>query len=1181
MLYDFIKIDPEYRKSFSLLCETADRKSRLPVSLSGLSKSADYAYIAAFSRDYFGEKGKQTVVITGSDRETYRIFEYLISCGIKAAIYPQRELVMRNITASRACEHERLSALYKLKNGKIDVLVTTSAASASYTLPEYTFDCNTISLSENVSVSPEELCRKLTDAGYINAELVDGEGQFSHRGCIVDVYPSFDPDGTYPSPVRIEFFGDEIDRLASFDVETQRITDRRESVLIPPARELLCTDSAREEIRSELVRLIKKARNEESLHTLKGELSAAENAAELDFADRFTGIIYKEPETLFDYLETDCPVILYSENAVRDQLTASLRQNAENVKELLSEGLIDGKHAEYGIDFTGFEMQLAERPLLIINNFEGARAGRYAGLFSFRTRTATGCGGNSELLCEDLEAYVSGNYRIVIGCRGEAEIKTLAEILRDKGIAVSEHPGGINDISELSAGVVFLIIAPGYEGYELISPKFVFLSMTNGEDEGGKLLRRRMRKDKHRKGQKLTSYADLKEGDYVVHEAYGIGRYQGITNLCVDNVYRDYITIQYAGADKLFIPADQIGLVSKYIGAHSDDDTLKLSKMGGAEWNRSKARTKAAVKVMAKELIALYAERARKKGIAFPEDDAFEREFDSSFEYQETQSQTDAIEEIKTDMEKPMPMDRLLCGDVGYGKTEVALRAAFKAISAGFQVALLVPTTILAYQHFQTAMSRMQGYGIRIDMISRFRSAKEQKEILRRLERGDIDLIIGTHKLVYGDIKFHRLGLLIVDEEQRFGVAQKEKLKKFSSEIDVLSLSATPIPRTLSMALGGIRDMSILDEAPGERQPVQTYVLEHDDLIINEAIRKELARGGQVFYIYNRIETIHNIAARIKAAVPEARVAVAHGQMEREEIEDIWQSLLDREIDVLVCTTIIETGVDVPNANTLIIENADRMGLSQLHQIRGRVGRSSRHAYAYFTFRPGKVLSEIAEKRLTAIREYAQFGAGFKIALRDLEIRGAGNLLGAEQHGHLDSVGYDLYIKLLNDAVLEEKGETVPVKTECVIDIKADAFIPEKYISSSALRMEQYKRISLIETEADFLDVSDEISDRFGEYPKPVENLLEIALIKGTAQKFGIIKISEKDNELSVTPDEPDILTWAELSNTLEKYKMLFRSSAKPYIQAKIPKGKTAISAMKEILAEYEKISLQNSEKKN
>ena len=606
-------------------------------------------------------------------------------------------------------------------------------------------------------------------------------------------------------------------------------------------------------------------------------------------------------------------------------------------------------------------------------------------------------------------------------------------------------------------------------------------------------------------------------------------RFEGMQQIRTDGVTRDYITIRYAGTDSLLLPADRLELISKYIGAGSAEGAVRLSKLGGADWSRAKSRAKSSAQDMAKELVRLYAERQRREGFAFPPDCDMEREFADAFEFEETEPQAQAIAEITGDMMRPIPMDRLLCGDVGFGKTEVALRAAFKAIVGGKQAAILVPTTILAMQHYQTAISRMRSFPVEIEMLSRLRKPKEQELIRRRLERGQIDLIIGTHSLLSKQIRFRDLGLLIVDEEQRFGVRQKEKLKTLATDVDVLTLTATPIPRTLNMAMSGIRDMSVLDEAPADRQPVQTYVMEHDDIVISEAIRKELARGGQVLYLYNRVETMEKPAARLSEQFPEAQITVAHGKMDKEELEDIWQSLVRGEIDILICTTIIETGVDLPNANTLIIEDADRMGLSQLHQIRGRVGRSGRQAYAYFTYRRGKSLSEEAEKRLKAIREYAEFGAGFKIALRDLEIRGAGNLLGAEQHGHIDAVGYDLYVKILNEAILEERGIVTEVPPEAQIDISVDAHIPEGYIRTSPERMEMYKKISYVRSPEDLSDVLDEFTDRYGDPPRPVARLLWVAVSRAIATRMHFTKIECKDNHLRFLSDKPDLAVWSAL----------------------------------------------------
>ena len=609
-------------------------------------------------------------------------------------------------------------------------------------------------------------------------------------------------------------------------------------------------------------------------------------------------------------------------------------------------------------------------------------------------------------------------------------------------------------------------------------------------------------------------------------------------------------------------------MVSKYIGAHADDGTIKLSKLGTDTWGRTKARTKAMVKEMAKDLIKLYAERMRMPGYAFSPEDDFQRDFAAAFEYDETDAQLAAIEDIRNDMEKPVPMDRLLCGDVGYGKTEVALRAAFKAVADGKQVAVLVPTTILALQHFQTISRRMRSFAVTVDMLSRFRTPKQQEITLRRLERGDVDIVVGTHRMLGKDIKFKDLGLLIVDEEQRFGVAQKEKLKQLAGNIDVLTLTATPIPRTLNMAMGGIRDISLLDEAPIDRLPVQTYVLEHDDLIIHEAIRRELRRGGQVFYLHNVVDNIEDLAAKLRKSIPEARITVAHGKMDKDTLEVIWEHMLAGDIDILVCTTIIETGVDIPNANTLIVDRADRLGLSQLHQLRGRVGRSSRRAYAYFTYRKDKSLTEIAEKRLNAIKEYAEFGAGFRIALRDMEIRGSGNLLGAEQHGHMEAVGYDLYIKLLNMAVLEERGELPPEEPECIVNVNLDAYLPEDYVRYPSQRMALYKRIALIRNKDDLEDMVDELADRYGDLPRPAHNLLMIALVRAEAIKCSIKSIREEGNTVTFLTDHPDIDAWSEIS-ALVKGRIRFVTGAEPAIRLALRPEEDRLTIIHKIFEKY------------
>ena len=642
--------------------------------------------------------------------------------------------------------------------------------------------------------------------------------------------------------------------------------------------------------------------------------------------------------------------------------------------------------------------------------------------------------------------------------------------------------------------------------------------------------------------------------------------FDGINKLEVGKITKDYIKIKYAKGDVLYVPVTQLDLVSKYIGPHEDDGrTVKLNKIGGKDWEKTRNKVRAAVKDMADQLIALYSKRQNSPGYAFSPDIDMQSDFERRFEYDETSDQLRAIDEIKGDMEKPYPMDRLLCGDVGFGKTEVALRAAFKCAADGKQCAILVPTTILAYQHYRTILKRFDGFPGEIEMLSRFRTPKEQEKILKNLKRGSLDIIVGTHRLVSKDVKFKDLGLLIVDEEQRFGVAQKEKLKELFPTVDVLTLSATPIPRTLNMAMTGIRDMSVIEEAPQDRYPVQTYVIEHDMGILCEAMEKELRRGGQVYYLHNRVESIESTAAKIKEMMPSARIAVAHGRMGEEELSEIWRDLLEGDIDILVCTTIIETGVDVPNCNTLIIEDADRLGLAQLHQIRGRVGRSTRRASAYFTFKRGKELSEIANRRLSAIREYTEFGSGFKIAMRDLEIRGAGNVLGAQQHGHMEAVGYDMYLQLLGEAVEEEKGEKpISRKKECLIDMQIDAHIPDNYIKSIPQRLAVYRRIADIKNTEDAEDVKDELRDRFGEIPQSVQGLIDVSLLRNTAAAKGIYEIGQKGNSVILYVNDIDTNTVLNLSSMM-RGRVSIMDYGKKHIAVKIADGQSPLDTLKEI----------------
>ena len=1123
-----IRTDGEFSAFSSCMREAFSADECLPIAINGLTGGAESAFICEAVREARLVSGAPVLILAESEGERARLTELLNLSGISAVGYKKRDLVFHNIRASHDVDRERLSVLSLVLSGSVDAVVSTPSAASVMTIPQERLAASSLDIKIGDVISPDTMSEKLLSLGFARVESVEARGQFSRRGGIVDFF-----GGESESPVRVEFFGDEIDRISYFDALTQRTVTGCSGVKLLPAAEVMVDKEARARMLASCSRLLAAVTDEMARTRLTNERAVLESDLSVDFRDKYLPLIYEKAENLFTYFEAYGRYICLTVGT--NNCFEELKKYTEYIKNenegLQKSGLIEKKHSKFHLTEEEYRDRLSGALTVHINSFSGGVGSmRLAGLFGFRARRCVRYGGNFNMLLEDLSALRRSMYRILLLTDNPGGTASLIQALAEADIAAATLPEGDFDLSKAEGGRIFITEAR-HEGFDLINPRIAVLSMA--EDEGRAVMAHRRRQRILRKsgggGKRLMSHADLKEGDYVVHASYGIGLFEGIETVTTFGVTRDYIKIRYAGTDKLFVPCDRLEMIGKYIGERDKDGQVKLSKMGGGDWQRTKSRAKAAAKDIAKGLIALYAERQRKPGFAFPEDCDLEMQFADSFEYEETESQSLAISEIKADMMKPVPMNRLLCGDVGFGKTEVALRAAFKAIMGGKQVAFLVPTTILAMQHYQTVLSRMRGYPITVEMLTRFKKPKAQAEIIRKVKRGECDILIGTHKLLSKNIEFRDLGLLIVDEEQRFGVSQKEKLKEMARNVDVLTLTATPIPRTLNMAMNGISDISILDEAPEDRRPVQTYVLEHDDGIIYDAIRRELARGGQVLYLYNKIESIGMVADRLAHDMPDARVAVAHGQMEKDELEDIWRMLVAGDIDILVCTTIVETGIDLPDANTLIIENADRFGLSQLHQIRGRVGRSERQAYAYFTYRPGKALTEIAEKRLSAIKEYAEFGAGFKIALCDLEIRGAGNLLGAQQHGYIDSVGYDLYVKLLNEAVLEERGESTAPRPEALIDMKISAHIPESYISSQAGRMEMYKKISLIGCIEDADDIQDELFDRYGEPPRQVERLLEVATMKAICEEVGFSRVEVNGDQLIFHVGKPDLAAWSEL----------------------------------------------------
>lgn len=1094
---------------------------RKPYTVSGLTDGSQTIFLLSLAED-FGNADDPLVLLFPDEKKAASFQSFLLSTGVNAAYYPAREYCFSNITSSHETEGNRLCILAGLAGilspeNRPHVICTTADAVLQVTLSPERLRALCIPISFNEPLDSDKLASDLSDAGYVRVELVESQGQFAIRGGIVDIYP---PDTK--EPLRIELFGDEIDRMGYFSPETQRFTeDAPDECMISPVRELLLPQDKRAELIDIIKRHIRRIgrtegadeKHSRAAEILQGELSSLEHGFDINFADKYLPVLYPEETCLLDYAHGS--FLLVDSASMEERVHASASLTEQSIADMIESYELPPQ--KNGVWLRTFDELISRQdgPTILVDALARNSGGiTPAAVFLINTRHVPAYAGNISLFREDLTRFTGEKYLCAVLCSGETERNSVRDALMDDGYTVLTVEYETVLPSE-TKNVVLLLTGEFPGGYELLSPKFVLMDFSKEAARASHGRYFRKSKKKKTATEAILSYADLEVGDIVVHEAYGIGQYMGLETLTIDGSSRDYVHIKYSGSDKLFLPVDQLDHVSKYIGAGADTGMVKLSKMGGADWNRAKSKAKASTREMAKELIELYARRKRTKGIRFDPDDDMCREFADAFEYEETDGQLQAINDIRNDMEQPYPMDRLLCGDVGYGKTEVALRATFKAVMSGKQVAVLVPTTILAYQHFQTFLNRMRSFPVHIDMVSRFRTQSEQAATLRKVARGDVDIIIGTHRLISKDVQFRDLGLIIIDEEQRFGVAQKEKLKQIAVNADILTLTATPIPRTLNMAMGGIVDMSVLEEAPGLRTPVQTYVMEFDEALIHEAIRRELRRGGQVFYLYNRVEGIYGLADRIEKAIPDARIAVAHGKMEREAIEEVWDALIKGEIDILVCTTIIETGVDIPNANTLIIENAENYGLSQLHQIRGRVGRSSTRAFAYFTYRKGRQLTEVAEKRLSAIREYAEFGAGFRIALRDLEIRGAGNLLGAQQHGHIESVGYDLYMKLLEEAVLEEKGEEVKKPLpECAVDIRCDAFLSKSYIASAPQRMDMYKRIARVENADDYDDIIDELCDRYGEPNASAVNLCRIAWIRAIGRTCGITKIEEKDGSV-------------------------------------------------------------------
>ena len=1066
-----------------------------------------------------------------------------------AALLPAREVsFMKMAASSREISIRRLETLGNLVTGRTRVLIIPADAWMHRLMPKENFLKHIITVTEADILDPRDLAAQLTAAGYENVHMVEARGQFAVRGGIVDVYPVGSS-----SAVRLEFFDDEIDSLREFDVLTQRSVGRCSKVTFYPASEVLLCDEESHEAAQRLAKLIKEddanvntvSRQREiekefdlppfealfdisdddsdlpdvmELKTAKSSkkidkkplpsripetssrssyasvVDALNNGRRSDALLSLMGILYESTQTVLDYM--DAPIVAMDQpSRLRERCENRALEFEEHFKVALERGEALSEQAELLLRYDELLTHLRKHSVVLMDSFMRTLPDFRPGyLIKMEGMPSIGYAGNIKMLAERINELRSRNYRIVLMAGGVARGERLAHALKEFECFAFFYDKAPETIKP---GVVIILPTAIGKGFQYDD---IGLWVVSETDIFG--ANKQRTKGRAHSGEKIAAFTELSVGDYVVHEDHGVGQYMGTVRLASEGVYRDFLHIRYQGADKLYIPIDQLDRVQKYIGA--EGAAPKINRLSGGEWQRQKAKAKASVRELAGELVKLYAERAAVKGYAFEPDTPWQRELEDRFPYEETPDQLVAIEEIKSDMESDKVMDRLLCGDVGYGKTEVALRAIFKAVMSGKQAALLAPTTILVQQHYATMMNRFHGFPVQIETISRFRTPAEQKQIMEDLKEGKIDVIIGTHRLLGKDLKYKDLGLLVVDEEQRFGVAHKEAIKKLKKSVDVLTLSATPIPRTLHMSMVGIRDMSLLQSPPEERYPVQTYVVEYSDGLVRDAILREMSRGGQVYFLYNRVQSIDMMYNRLKKLVPEARIVVGHGQMREHALEDVMLDFYEGKFDVLLCTTIIEAGLDVPRANTMIVCDADRFGLSQLYQLRGRVGRSNRLAYAYLTVNPNKVMTENADKRLSAIREFTEFGSGFRVAMRDLEIRGMGNLLGAEQSGHMAAIGYDLYVKMIEETVHELRGDPAQGDIETRMEIKVDAYLPHEYISNELLRVEMYKKIAGVSSRETREDILEELIDRFGDPNRPVMNLIDISHLKSLCSRIGI-----------------------------------------------------------------------------
>lgn len=1139
--------------------------------IAGLTGTARMLYAAAL----YQEVKRPILIVTHNLNQAQKAAEDLQELLPKEEIllYPANELVTTEIAlAGHETLGEKVEVLSRLSQGFSGVLIVPFSGMRKLFPPKAVFSQNHFRLKVGKVQEIDSFVEQLVKIGYQRVDMVEKPGECSVRGGIVDVYPV-----NFSQPVRIEWFDDEVDSIRPFSVSDQRSIDKWEEIVIPPARELFATKEELYQAGERVEKLLGERLSSLKDSTLKQKLteSISYEIEQLKNGSLFTGVykyiaqIYPHAESLLDYMPKETVMILDEPTRIAESARQMEREEGEWQTALLQQGEFLPQ-LKISLSYEDVILK-SDRQRIYLSLFLRQISGiQPQNIVQFMCRSMQQFHGQMHVLKTEWERWVKGHFRVVFLASSEERLERLERVLSDYGMKVLRD----KSVNPPLPGKPVVRIGSLQNGFEMGGLRLAVI--TEGEVFTQKQ-RRTRRSVKLDHAEKIKDYQELKPGDYVVHVNHGIGRYVGIETLEVGGMHKDYLHIQYAGNDKLFVPVEQIDQVQKYIG--SEEKAPKVYSLGGSEWSKVKNKVRSSVQDIAQDLIELYAKRQQAKGYAFSKDTPYQKEFEAMFPYEETPDQLRSIEEIKRDMEREQPMDRLLCGDVGYGKTEVAIRAAFKATMDGKQVAVLVPTTILAQQHYETFRERFADFPVQIRVLSRFRTRKEQKEAIEGIKNGTVDIVIGTHRLLSKDIVFKDLGLLIIDEEQRFGVKHKEKIKQMKHNIDVLTLSATPIPRTLHMAMMGVRDLSVIETPPENRFPVQTYVLEYSAALVREAIEREMARGGQVYFLYNQVQNIEQMADQIRMLVPDARVAVAHGQMPENDLERVMLEFLDGEFDVLVSTTIIETGVDIPNVNTLIIYNADKMGLSQLYQLRGRVGRSNRIAYAYFTYQRDKVLSETAEKRLQAIKEFTELGSGFKIAMRDLSIRGAGNILGAEQHGHIATVGFELYSQMLKEAVVELQGGTAETKPkEPTIELSLDAYLPSEYIKDEKQKIELYKKIRGVTTLDEVRDLEEEIEDRFGDLPEPVQMLLKVAKIKAYSIQYGMESIEQKDGDITIklSPEQNEHIDGQKLFEIAQDFLGKIRFSTGQQIgvifKTKGMPPKTALEMVEQFLEKYKDV---------